>query len=137
MRAGRILLVSPTGLDKNGRPIVQKKTYLPGLTMPQLAAFTPSEFQTTYLNSRPNPNIDLNVDVEAVPINEDIDWTTKGAVSPVRDQGSCGSCWAFSACGVMESWLLMKGISTIVSPQQLVDCSKKYGNQGCNGGFNY
>ena len=55
MRAGRILLVSPTGLDKNGRPIVQKKTYLPGLTMPQLAAFTPSEFEVKCISETSEP----------------------------------------------------------------------------------
>ena len=58
-------------------------------------------------------------------------------VSPVKDQGQCGSCWAFSAVGTLESFSLMKGQSISLSEQQLVDCSKKYGNYGCNGGFNY
>lgn len=71
------------------------------------------------------------------PINADIDWTTKGMVSPIKNQGSCGSCWAFSATGIMESWALSKGQKANLSEQQLVDCSKKYGNDGCNGGFNY
>lgn len=43
MKKPRILLISPTGLDNSGQPIVQKKTYLPGLTMPQLSAFTPKD----------------------------------------------------------------------------------------------
>ena len=58
-------------------------------------------------------------------------------VSPVKDQGRCGSCWAFSAVGTLESYSLMKGKSVNLAEQQLVDCSKKYGNAGCNGGFNY
>lgn len=58
-------------------------------------------------------------------------------VSPVKDQGQCGSCWAFSAVGTLESFSLMKGQSVNLSEQQLVDCSRSYGNAGCNGGFNY
>lgn len=51
----RILLISPTGLDKQGQPIVQKKTYLPGLTMPQLAAFTPSDFEVRCVSETSEP----------------------------------------------------------------------------------
>jgi C1A family cysteine protease len=65
-----------------------------------------------------------------------IDWTTQGGVSRVKNQGQCGSCWAFSATGVMESWSLVhKKVKVDLSEQQLVDCSKSLGNQGCNGGW--
>lgn len=55
-------------------------------------------------------------------------------VSPVKDQGNCGSCWAFSAVATLESFSLMKGTSVLLSEQQLVDCSRSYGNFGCAGG---
>eukprot|EP01116_Phalansterium_solitarium_P005747 TRINITY_DN1770_c0_g1_i1.p1 TRINITY_DN1770_c0_g1~~TRINITY_DN1770_c0_g1_i1.p1 ORF type:complete len:443 (-),score=98.33 TRINITY_DN1770_c0_g1_i1:394-1722(-) len=61
------------------------------------------------------------------------DWRQKNAVTPVKDQGQCGSCWAFSATETIESaWILAGNPQKILAPQQIVDCDTNDG--GCNGG---
>lgn len=64
------------------------------------------------------------------------DWTKKGQVSPVKDQGQCGSCWTFSTIGCLEAAHLIKyGILATYSEQQLVDCAGDFDNFGCDGGL--
>jgi len=65
-----------------------------------------------------------------------IDWVSRGKVNPIQDQGACGSCWAFSSIAAMESsHAILTNKLLKLSEQQLVDCSGKYGNEGCNGGM--
>ena len=73
--------------------------------------------------------------LSAVP--ESYEWNDLKMVSPVKNQGQCGSCWAFSTVGCMEAhWnILGKGKNLTFAEQQLVDCAGDFDNHGCNGGL--
>jgi len=103
----------------------------------KFADMTAREWSSKYLGLAKNTYANRSYSpVASTALPSSVDWTEHGAVTPVKDQGQCGSCWAFSATGALEgAWFLKNGSLFNVSEQQLVDCSTAEGNQGCNGGL--
>jgi len=103
----------------------------------EFADMSPEEFKDKILMKIPievfnNTDFDPYFQPEAT----DFDWRSKGGVTAVKNQGQCGSCWAFSATEAIESAWILGGHATASSinlaPQQIVDCDRT--SAGCNGG---
>jgi cathepsin L len=103
----------------------------------KFADMTNAEYKALYVNGYRRANRSTGVVPEVVgePLAT-VDWVAKGAVMPIKDQGQCGSCWAFSATSTVESaHQIATGKLVGLSEQELVSCSTSYGNLGCNGGL--
>ncbi|XP_059433136.1 pro-cathepsin H-like [Corylus avellana] len=108
------------------------------LAVNHFADWTWEEFQSQRLGAAQNCSATLkgNHKLTDSVLPEAKDWREVGIVSPVKDQGHCGSCWTFSTTGALEaaySQAFGKGIS--LSEQQLVDCAGAFNNFGCSGGL--
>ncbi|KAL6130476.1 hypothetical protein ACLB2K_068855 [Fragaria x ananassa] len=101
------------------------------------ADMTNQEFTTTHLGFRAGRNPKTKFRYEGMKgLPTTVDWRKNGSVTPVRDQGRCGSCWAFSAVAAVEGLhKINTGKLVPLSEQELVDCDVNTGNQGCRGGF--
>lgn len=115
------------------------RTYKLGLN--KFADLTNEEYRSRFLGTRPKPiSINRKVSLRYWPLPGDqlpkaVDWRKTGAVNHVKDQGQCGSCWAFSTVATVEAInQIVTGNLTSLSEQELVDCDRVV-DQGCNGGL--
>jgi len=112
------------------------------LKMNKFGDLTPKEFASIYngFNATLKASVSKPTNVfeykPSLQVPDKIDWRTQGYVTDIKDQGQCGSCWAFSSTGSLEGQHFAKsGKLVSLSEQNLVDCSTSQGNQGCNGGL--
>lgn len=112
------------------------------LGLNQFSHLTLEEFQASVnLGGIKRPNLRKSNKMHSVPDGykaaDAVDWTTTKAVSDVKNQGQCGSCWSFSATGALEGAYYIAGNSagTSLSEQQLVSCDTNGEDAGCNGGW--
>jgi len=108
------------------------------LKMNQFGDLTNEEYRKIYLGFRMPVELKGET-LEIVPgliFADSKDWRQEGAVTPVKNQEQCGSCWAFSTTGSVEGCHKIGGATlTSLSEKNLMDCSWSQGNQGCNGGL--
>jgi C1A family cysteine protease len=105
----------------------------------EFADYTPEEFKKLLGYKAPARRLRQEVAEEVEEVEgaaSYVDWRQEGKVNAVKNQGSCGSCWAFSTIGALEgAHAILNGDLLNLSEQQLVDCSKENENAGCNGGL--
>jgi cathepsin L len=113
-------------------------THTVGLNL--FADLSNTEYRKIYLGthfdgSERLANAGPHVNVSS-PMADVINWAAKGAVTPIKNQGACGSCWSFSTTGSVEALnFIYTGNLISLSEQNLMDCSSSYGNKGCSGGW--
>jgi xylem cysteine proteinase len=118
---------------------INKKVSSYWLGLNGFADLTHEEFKASYLGLRREaPNDDRTASsfrYGGGEVPKSVDWRKKGVVTEVKNQGQCGSCWAFSTVAAVEGInAIVTGNLTSLSEQELVDCSTD-GNSGCSGGM--
>merc|ERR1712216_472005 len=113
----------------NAKPGQKAETH--GITM--FMDLTPEEFTAKYKGLRPSKHKKNVTMVSSTAKAASIDWNAKGVLTPIKNQGQCGSCWAFSATEQLESQFKQKyGTLKELAPQQVVSCDTQC--LGCGGG---
>jgi len=129
--------------NHNKRFAAGEETYEMGVN--EFTDMSPSEFKRLMLTNINTDELMEDIDYIYNPsakaaLPSTVDWRNSGAVNPVKNQGQCGSCWAFSAVGALESHHYIKTKQKVsLSEQNLVDCTNGYPfyNYGCRGGWTY
>jgi KDEL-tailed cysteine endopeptidase len=104
-----------------------------GMTFEEFASAMLTDTDPDSHNVDPT-KVSVNYLEEQADLAASIDWVKKGGVTPVKDQGQCGSCWAFSTMAAVEAVHKINSGSTVnLAEQQLVDCDTS-GQSGCSGG---
>ncbi|GMI68808.1 esponsive to dehydration 21B [Hibiscus trionum] len=129
-------------IDEHNSNSNSTSTYKLGLN--KFADLTNQEYRAKFLGTRTDPvrrvmkskNPSRRYAYRAGEnLPDSVDWREHGAVSPVKDQGSCGSCWAFSTIAAVEAInKIVTGELISLSEQELVDCDRSY-DSGCDGGL--
>lgn len=102
----------------------------------ELKALRGKQYSRGYNGGAPFPYTNHRSMADDLPSN--LDWRLYGAVTPVKDQSVCGSCWSFGTTGTIEgAYFLKYGHQVRLSQQALIDCSWGYGNNGCDGGEDF
>lgn len=132
-----IFITNIRNINKHNSDSTQNFT----MSINQFTDLTSTEFKAMYISGYKKTNVQsfgcVPYTSHGTSVPTSIDWTTKGVVNSVRDQGQCGSCWAFATTANAESvWAISSGKLLDLSEEYLVDCATGVGyyNMGCNGG---
>jgi cathepsin L len=139
----RVLVFSENSKKVKKHNSDPSRTY--DMALNQFSGFSETEFEQIFLGSKPElATLPVSADVSngqgrnlqvISAVATSIDWAAKGKITAIKNQGSCGSCWAFASTAVIEAMYKIKAKTYSLSEQELVDCSYVNSYNGCGGGW--